>query len=331
MVAAAAGAWQVPPGRAPRASGDVILPLMPRYIHSPHYRVDIGPHVFPTRKYDLLRRRLLAEDGARDKDFVEPEPAAEEDILAVHTPEYYEKCRDDRLSVQELWQLELPWSPELFDASRRCVQGSILAARMALSSGVGMHLGGGFHHAFSDHGEGFCVFNDPACAVRRAQADGSVQRAIVIDCDLHQGNGTAAIFAGDDSVATFSIHQEHLYPMVKPPSDVDVGLEAGTGDDRYLELLERHLLPLVDDRDPELAVFVAGADPYEHDQLGSLALTIDGLRRRDELVVEVCERRDLPLVVVLAGGYAHDTDDTIAIHLQTLRAARALWRDGERD
>jgi len=302
---------------------------MPRYVHSPHYRVDIGAHVFPTRKYDLLRERLIADGDAREEDFVEPGPAEEEAILAVHTREYYEKCRDGRLSPQEVWQLELPWSPELFDASRRCVQGTILAARAALSHGVGLHLGGGFHHAFADHGEGFCVFNDPACAVRRVQEDGSVERAIVVDCDLHHGNGTAAIFGDDDSVATFSIHQEHLYPMVKPPSDVDVGLDAGTGDRVYMERLRDHLIPLVEQHDPELVVFVAGADPYERDQLGSLRLTLDGLRQRDELVVDLCEDRGLPLVVVLAGGYAHDTDDTIAIHLTTLRTAARLWRDGD--
>jgi len=300
---------------------------VPTYIYSPHYRVDIGPHVFPTAKYAMLRQRLLAEHGAGEADFVEPEPATAAEILLVHTPRYYNACRDNTLSMEEQMAMELPWSPALFDAAARCVRGSIMAGRMALEHGAGLHIGGGFHHAYADHGEGFCVFNDAACAVRCLQFEELLQRALVVDLDLHQGNGTASIFAGDADVATFSMHQEHIYPFPKPPSTVDVGLDAGTDDDTYLALIDTHLVPLLDAHAPELVVYVAGADPYADDQLGSLGLSIDGLRRRDAMIAGLCRARDLPLMVVLAGGYAHNVDDTVAIHLGTLTEVRRLWKD----
>jgi acetoin utilization deacetylase AcuC-like enzyme len=303
------------------------LTPVPQYVYSPRYRVDIGAHVFPTAKYDLLRRRLIAEHGVAEADFLEPEPANATDILLVHTPAYYEACRDNTLSVDEQLRMELPWSPELFDAASRCVRGSIMAGRLALEHGAGLHIGGGFHHAFADHGEGFCVFNDPACAIRRLQAEGLIERALVADVDLHQGNGTAAIFAGDHQVVTFSIHQELLYPFPKPPSNVDVGLDPGTDDATYLTLLEEKLVPLLDEHQPDLLVYVAGADPYREDQLGALGLSIDGLRRRDALVTELAAERDLPMMVVLAGGYARHTDDTVTIHLGTLLEVGRLWRD----
>ncbi len=301
---------------------------MPTYVFSPSYRVDIGSHVFPTAKYAMLRRRLIEEHGADEGQFVEPEPAGASEILLVHTPHYYEACRDNTLSIDEQTRMELPWSPALYDAAARCVRGSIMAARLALQSGVGLHIGGGFHHAFADHGEGFCVFNDPACAVRQMQSERLISRALVADVDLHQGNGTAAIFAGDADVATFSIHQEHLYPFPKPSGTVDVGLEPGTDDATYLRLLEERLVPLLDNHAPDLLVYVAGADPYREDQLGSLGLTIEGLRRRDAFVCGLCRERELPMMVVLAGGYARNVEDTVAIHLGTLQEAARLWRDG---
>ncbi len=296
------------------------------YVYSPRYRVDIGPHVFPTAKYAMLRQRLIDDFHAREEDFVEPEPATDDEVQLVHTRRYYEACRGNTLTSDEQMRMELPWSADLFDAAARCVRGSIMAARLALDFGVGLHVGGGFHHAFADHGEGFCVFNDPACAVRQAQVDRRIERALVADVDLHQGNGTAAIFADDDSVATFSIHQELLYPYPKQASTVDVGLDPGIDDDSYLDLLETHLVPLIDSHDPELVVYVAGADPYRHDQLGSLGLTIDGLRARDAFVCGLCRERGLPIVVVLAGGYAQDVEDTVRIHLGTLQEAACLWR-----
>lgn len=303
------------------------------YVYSPSYRVDIGSHVFPTSKYGILRQRLIDDCGVGEDQFVEPEPAAAEDVLRVHTRRYYEACRDDTLSIDEQMRMELPWSPALYAAAARCVSGSIMAARLAMEHGAGLHIGGGFHHAFPDHGEGFCVFNDPACAVRGLQGAGLglIERALVADVDLHQGNGTAAIFADDASVATFSIHQEMLYPFPKPPSTVDVGIEPGTDDAAYLELLDRHLVPLIDSHAPELLVYVAGADPYHDDQLGSLGLTIEGLRARDAFVCGLCRERDVPMMVVLAGGYARNVEDTVAIHLGTLQEAARLWHPSKRE
>ncbi len=298
---------------------------MAQYIYSPHYHVDIGLHVFPTAKYELIRERLIDQDGALAEDFLEPEQASAEEILSVHTQDYYLKCRDNLLSSLDQMRLELPWSPELFDAATRCVRGSIDAARLALNHGVGLHLGGGFHHAYPDHGEGFCVFNDHSCAIRQLQAEGAIEKALIADCDLHQGNGTAAVFADDPTVATFSIHQDHIYPMDRPPSTIDIGLMPGTNDKAYMQELERWLLPLFDSHAPDFVVFVGGADPYCEDQLGSLALTREGLSMRDALVAEACKERGLPLLVVLAGGYAHDFEDTIAIHLETIRQTRCLW------
>ena len=313
-------------GRSGGTRHPLYTAIVPSYIYSPSYRVDIGPHVFPTAKYGMLRQRLIDEHGAHGADFIEPDPADDDEIRRVHDRHYFEACRDSTLTPAEQAQMELPWSEELFDAASRCVRGSIMAARLALEHGVGLHIGGGFHHAFADHGEGFCVFNDPACAIRQLQAEELIERALVADCDLHQGNGTAAIFAGDDTVATFSIHQELLYPWPKPPSTIDIGLDAGTDDETYAELLEQHLLPLIDDHRPELLVYVAGADPYAEDQLGQLGLTRDGLRQRDALVTQACGERDLPMAVVLAGGYARQVDDTVDIHLSTLLEAASLWR-----
>lgn len=298
---------------------------MPVYVHSPRYRVDIGAHVFPTAKYDLLRERLSADGDHR---FVEPDRATDDEVLAVHERHYYEACRDSTLTFDQQLRMELPWSAALFDATVRCVRGSIMAGQLAVDNGVGLHIGGGFHHAFAGHGEGFCVFNDPACAIRKVQAEERIQRALVVDVDLHQGNGTAAIFADDPDVSTFSIHQGPLYPFPKPPSTVDVDLDPGTDDDTYLDLLDRHLVPLLEASGAELLVYVAGADPYREDQLGSLALSIEGLQRRDAFVTDLCAARDLPMMVVLAGGYARNVDDTVTIHLNTLRETARLWKDG---
>ena len=301
------------------------------YVYSPSYRVDIGPHVFPTAKYAMLRQRLVDEFGVREEQFVQPEPAGPAEILSVHSRRYYEACRDSTLSAEEQMRMELPWSPALFDAATRCVRGSLLAARAAMETSAGLHIGGGFHHAFADHGEGFCVFNDPACAIRQVQTEGLIERAAVIDVDLHQGNGTAAIFIADPTVATFSIHQEALYPFPKPPSTVDVGLPPGIDDRSYLDLLESNLIPMLDQHRPDLVLYVAGADPYRDDQLGSLGLTIEGLMARDRLVCQICRERDLPVAVVLAGGYAHNVQDTVQIHLNTLQEVAKLRRESAAD
>lgn len=300
---------------------------MVRYVTSPSYAVDIGAHVFPTTKYAAIVNRLRTEDGVASDQVLEPEPAEPDEVLRVHDADYFARCRSGRLTTAEILRLELPWSAALYDASLRCAQGSITAVRLALEHGVGLHVGGGFHHAYPDHGEGFCVFNDHAIALRHAQSCLGLGRAAVVDTDVHHGNGTAAVFAGDATVGTYSIHQDGIYPHDRPASTVDVGLPAGTPDERYLGRLEETLIPFLERIEPELVAYVAGADPYRQDQLGGLALTVDGLRRRDRLVIDACAAHDIPVFVVLAGGYAWRLEDTVEIHLGTIREARRLWRD----
>lgn len=290
-----------------------------RVVYTDAYLVDIGTHVFPTEKYRMIRDLLVEHDGFRKGDFVQPSPARDEDILLVHTRDYLEKLRKGTLSPEEQMRLELPYSKELADASFLCCDGSIRAAQHALEDRVGLHIGGGFHHAFPDHGEGFCVFNDIAVAIRRLQKDGRIKRAMVVDCDLHHGNGTAFIFRGDRDVFTFSIHQQDNYPFVKPPGTLDVGLEDGSGDTQYLEALQKHVPDAVRDFKPELIMYVAGADPYKEDQIGGLSLTMEGLRERDKFVFETASTNRIPVCVVLAGGYAIKKEDTARIHYTTIR------------
>ena len=287
----------------------------------PGYEVDIGPHVYPTRKYRLVRDRLLAEGTIAEGDVVEPAPASDDQVALVHTPDYVRKIKTGTLSRDEQMLLEVPFSPALREAAWLCAGGSMLAGRLARERRIAVHLGGGFHHAFPDHGEGFCLINDVAIAIRALQGEGGVRRAAVIDLDVHHGNGTAAIFRGDSDVFTFSMHQERNYPASKPPSDLDIGLEDGTGDAEYLALLEQHLSEVLA-RMPDLVFYLAGADPYRFDQLGGLGLTVDGLRRRDELVFEHAWGAGAAVAVCLAGGYALSADDTVEIHCNTVRAAR---------
>lgn len=286
------------------------------------YEVDIGPHVFPTRKYRLVRDRLLAEGTVSDADLVEPAPASNEQVALVHTVDYLQKIETGTLSSEEQLVLEVPFSAALREASWICAGGSILAARLALERGIALHLGGGFHHAFPDHGEGFCLINDVAITIRALQREGVIRRAAVVDLDVHHGNGTAAIFQGDPDVFTFSMHQERNYPAWKPPSDLDIGLEDGTGDAEYVTLLEEHLPEILARHRPGLVYYLAGADPYRSDQLGGLGLTLEGLRRRDELVFERATSAGVAVAVCLAGGYALQSDDTVEIHCNTVRAAK---------
>jgi len=287
------------------------------------YEVDIGPHVFPTAKYRLVRERLLAEGTLAPGDLVEPKAVTDDDVLLVHTPDYVRKLREERISRQEELVLEVPFSPALRDAMWLMTGGTALVARLALERGIAAHLGGGFHHAFPDHGEGFCLVNDVAIALRMLQRDGAIARALVVDLDVHHGNGTAAIFRDDDTVFTFSMHQQHNYPAWKPPGDLDVGLADHTGDAEYLDTLARHLPEIVARHRPDLVCYLAGADPYRHDQLGGLALTLDGLRIRDEIVRDVGRTSGVPVAVVLAGGYAIRKQDTVEIHCNTVRVAAA--------
>ena len=293
----------------------------PYLLWSPRYEVDIGAHVFPTAKYRLVRDALLARGSAGDGDFLEPTPATWEDLELAHDPDYLRRIREGALSPIEEVTLELPFSPELRAASILCCGGTLQAAHMALSDGVGIHLGGGFHHAYRDHGEGFCLLNDVAVALAGLLGSGAVERGAVVDLDLHQGNGTAGIFASDDRVFTFSMHQERNYPMPKTPGDLDVGLPDGTRDEAYLSALEKSLATVMARQDPELVVYLAGADPYVEDQLGGLALTRAGLEARDRMVLEECARWGIPVAVVLAGGYARRLEDTVRIHARTVEVA----------
>ena len=296
------------------------------FVYSDDYwMLNVGRHVFPIKKYRALYEKLLLL-GARQADFVTPEPARDEDILLVHSSRYVKKLKTASLSSAEIAMIELPFSMELVHFAWLMTGGTILTARLALERGLAVHLGGGFHHAFHDHGEGFCVLNDVAVAVEALKQEGAAQRIMVVDCDLHQGNGTAHILSGKDYAFTFSIHQMDLYPSTKPPSTVDVGLWAGDGDEEYLAALRSHFPRLYQEYRPDLVIYLAGADPYEKDQLGSLRLTKDGLRRRDLIVIGEARRLRLPVAVVLAGGYAVELDDTVDIHLNTVRVARKVQR-----
>jgi acetoin utilization deacetylase AcuC-like enzyme len=297
-----------------------VTSLLPVVWH-PSYEVDIGVHVFPTRKYRLVRNRLIGEGTLTEMQIEKSPEATTDDLTLVHTPEYVDKIVAGTFGPADAAKLELPFTTELRTASLLCAGGSILTARRALETGIALHLGGGYHHAFADHGEGFCLINDVAIAIRVLLLEGRIERAAVVDLDVHHGNGTADVFAHEPRVFTFSMHQERNYPFLKPRSTVDVGLEDGTSDDEYLLALEQHF-PAVLGHKPGLVFYLAGADPYEWDQLGGLRLTREGLRRRDDFVLTQCRKAGVPVAVVLAGGYAVNTDDTVEIHCNTVRAAR---------
>lgn len=295
-----------------------------RLVYHPRYDLQLGAHVFPSQKYRLLRERLLRTRFATEQDFVEPEPATDEDILLVHTPAWVAKLKNGTLSYHEVLRLEIPYSRQTTEAFWTAAGGSIRAARLALASGLAMNLGGGFHHAFPGHGEGFCAINDIAIAIRRLQKDQVIRRAMVVDVDVHHGNGTAAIFTGDASVFTLSIHQANNYPTEKPLSSMDIHLPDETGDEEYLERLGNGLSAALTMFRPELIVYVAGADPFGEDQLGGLALSFEGLIARDRLVLGRAVREKIPVAVVLAGGYAANVEDTITIHANTARTAQEI-------
>ncbi|MCA1640502.1 MAG: histone deacetylase [Acidobacteria bacterium] len=293
--------------------------------YTPRYYADIGEgHVFPIRKFELVCRRLLAEGTLRAEDLFEPQPAALADVLLVHTDDYVTRLRAGALTEREVRRLGLPWSKALVRRSFLAASGTINAVRFALSDGVGSNLAGGTHHAFADHGEGFCVLNDVAIAVRALRRDGLIRRAAVIDLDVHQGNGTAAIFEGDPTVFTFSMHGAKNYPLFKTRSTLDVELADGTGDEEYLRALEESL-PSVYAHEPDLVFYLGGADPYAGDKLGRLSLSIEGLRARDEMVLRDCLRRGVPVATVMSGGYAANIDDTVEIHCNTIRAVRGVF------
>ncbi|MFZ3213433.1 MAG: histone deacetylase [Terriglobales bacterium] len=316
-----------------------------KLIYSDAYYLPIGEHVFPAEKYRLIHEQLLRTGVAAPEDFLTPQPARDADVLLAHTPAWVTKLRRGTLSARDELLMEVPYSAELVRAFWLAAGGSILAAQCALRDRVGISIGGGFHHAFADHGEGFCMINDIAVAIRKLQHEGSIARAMTVDCDVHQGNGTAAIFAANNGGAAFSfggmgardfaglesdvftisLHQENNYPAFKPPSSIDVNLADGVGDGEYLGQLDRVLFTGLHQFHPQLLCYVAGADPYREDQLGGLSLTIEGLKERDELVFRTAKARGIPVMVTLAGGYARQVEDTVTIHCNTVIAAKEVY------
>jgi acetoin utilization deacetylase AcuC-like enzyme len=293
-----------------------------KLVYSDRYDLNLGEHVFPSQKYRLVYAAILAQGIATNEDFVAPAAASDDDVLLVHDGDYVHRLKTGTLSPEEAVLLEIPYSKEMIAACWFAVGGSILAARRALADGWAANIGGGFHHAYPDHGEGFCAVHDVAVAIRRLQRDRLIENAMVIDTDVHHGNGTAAIFGGDASVFTFSIHQKNNYPFHKPPSDIDVDLPNGIEDEDYLALLDRNLSRAFDGFNPQIIFYVGGADPYREDQLGGLALSIEGLKRRDAIVFDYASRNRIPVAITLAGGYARRVNDTVRIHVNTIVAAR---------
>ena len=320
-----------------------------KLVYSDDYFLPIGAHVFPAQKYRLIHKSLLETGVAEKSDFLLPQPANDQDILLVHTPEYVNKLKTGTLTPAEELVMEIPFSPELVRVFWLSAGGSILAAEHALRDGIAFNIAGGFHHAYADHGEGFCMIHDVAVAIRRMQKDGRIRTAMTVDCDVHHGNGTAAIFAETRAMAdplpsvasstlgkpggrvrgtqagdvfTISLHQYNNYPPDKPPSSIDVDLPDGIGDDDYLAWLDNALSSGLRQFQPDLICYIAGADPYREDQLGGLALTIDGLKKRDELMFKVAQATNIPVMVTYAGGYARNVADTVTIHCNTIIAAK---------
>ena len=300
-----------------------------RLVYHQDYDLDLGAHIFPSHKYRLIRERLLATGFAAPADFVAPEPAADQKLLLVHDSEWIHGLKNGTLSFHQIRQLEIPYSRKMVRANLLTAGGTMLAAQLALDDGIGFNIGGGFHHAFREHGEGFCAINDLAVAARSLLVDGKIHKVLFVDCDVHQGNGNATLFAADTSVFTISIHQHNNYPAEKPSSTVDIDLPDGVGDEEYLERLTDPLLAALTRFRPDLVIYLAGADPYLHDQLGGLSLTIEGLKRRDRLVMGTALKHRVPVAVTLAGGYASQLEDTVTIHCNTARVAKeCLWESG---
>jgi acetoin utilization deacetylase AcuC-like enzyme len=295
------------------------------YHASYHVALPAG-HPFPITKYSLLKDRLLSEGILTAGDILEPEPVDLPTLRLVHTHEYLAKLETSALSAAEQRRLGLPWSEALWQRSRLASAGTLLAARAALDQGLAGNLAGGTHHAFADHGEGFCVFNDVAIAIRKLQAEGAITRAAVIDLDVHQGNGTAAIFEEEDEAFTFSMHGERNYPLAKMRSNLDVPLKDGVGDAEYLDLLHRHLPTVLDTANADIVFYLAGVDVAAQDRYGKLALTEEGIRMRDRYVIETARSGGVPLVIVLAGGYAPTRARTAELHAHAFREAVAYER-----
>jgi acetoin utilization deacetylase AcuC-like enzyme len=298
-----------------------------RVFYSPYYYADIGEnHVFPIKKFELVRDKLLQEGTLQNSEIIEPQPAKIEDVLLVHTEDYISRLRNGTLTAKEIRRLGLPWSESLVRRSFLAISGTIKAARHALKNKVASNLAGGTHHSFPDRGEGFCVLNDVAVTIRVLQKENLAGRFLVIDCDVHQGNGTAFIFKDDAEVFTFSMHGAKNYPLFKENSTVDIELPDKTGDAEFLETLNE-ALPRIFRHEPDLVFYLGGADPFEHDKLGRLGLTIEGLRRRDEMVLSFAREMEIPIVTTMSGGYAEDINDTVEIHCNTIRAVKRVFAE----
>ena len=297
--------------------GDILVQV----VYSSRYAIDIGHHVFPTEKYRRIYDQLVAATHPSVTGSVEPQAASWDQLALVHTGAYLEKVRTLNLSPAEIFALELPLTEPIVEGFRRMTGGTVTAARLALADGIAAHIGGGFHHAFANHGEGFCLFNDVAVAIQVLRGEGAVSRVAVVDLDVHHGNGTAMIYDQDPAVFTFSMHEQHNYPAFKPRGSLDIGLAPGTDDATYLAQLEAALPHIVAHR-PDLVFYLAGADPFEDDQLGSIKLTKDGLRQRDRLVLRAVRAAGHPIAIVPAGGYARQLADTVDIHVATIEEAR---------
>lgn len=298
-----------------------------RIYYSDRFVLPLPPeHRFPMAKYSRLRERVSAAGLVSPTALQEPAAAPDEAITRAHDVEYLSRVRRGALSGQEMRRIGFPWSPEMVERSLRSAGATLAAARGALEDGCGVNLAGGTHHAFRDRGEGYCVFNDAAVAARAMQAEGRARQVAIIDCDVHQGNGTASILAGDDSVFTFSIHGARNFPFRKETSDLDIELPDGTGDPAYLDALAHGLMETLDRSRPDFAVYLAGADPWMDDRLGRLALTKRGLQERDRLVLETLKREGIPVAIAMAGGYGRVIGDTVDIHFQTVKAAAELFR-----
>jgi len=300
-----------------------------RIFYSPYYYADIGEnHVFPIKKFELVRDKLLKEGTLQLSEIVEPKPAAIGDVLLVHTEDYITRLRNGTLTTREIRRLGLPWSKSLVRRSFLAISGTINAARYALKNAVASNLAGGTHHSFPDRGEGFCVLNDVAVAIRVLQKENLAQRFLIVDCDVHQGNGTAFIFKEDANVFTFSMHGAKNYPLFKENSTLDIELPDKTGDKEFLEILAE-ALPRIFTHEPDIVFYLGGADPFEKDKLGRLGLTIEGLRQRDEMVLNFAREREIPIVTTMSGGYAQDINDTVEIHCNTIRAVKKVFAGEE--
>ena len=296
-----------------------------KVFYSDHFVLPLPEgHRFPMVKYSMLRERV-AEDGiCGPKELLTPRAVTDEEILRAHTPDYLRRVVCGQLSDKEMRRIGFPWSEKMVERSRRASGGTLGACLAALEEGFAANLAGGTHHSFSDRGEGYCVFNDSAIAARAVQAAGLAERVVVIDTDVHQGNGTAAILHGDPTVFTFSIHGAKNFPFHKEESNLDTPLPDGAGDTEFLATLESGLEVALDAADASLAIYLAGADPFEGDRLGRLSVTKSGLAERDRIVLETCRERGIPVALTMAGGYASEVEDTVDVHFQSIRRAADL-------